>query len=88
MPAPRRPALSAPSESTTLSRRPRPDPRRCGAQRKERATVTLCPVALVSGCKSCAIFQMCPLKGVIGDYKKDEDPRTTGGKPPSPPPQL
>lgn len=33
--------------------------------------MTLCPVALVSGCKKCAIFSMCPLKGVIGDYRKD-----------------
>jgi len=33
--------------------------------------MTLCPVALAAGCKKCAIFSMCPLKGVIGDYKKD-----------------
>lgn len=33
--------------------------------------MTLCPVALATGCKKCAIFSMCPLKGVIGDYKKD-----------------
>jgi hypothetical protein len=37
--------------------------------------MTLCPVALAVGCKKCAIFSMCPLKGVIGDYKKgDESP--------------
>jgi hypothetical protein len=35
--------------------------------------MTLCPVALLSGCKSCVIFQACPLKGVIGDYKKAPD---------------
>jgi len=35
--------------------------------------MTLCPVALATGCKKCAIFSMCPLKGVIGDYKKGED---------------
>lgn len=35
--------------------------------------MTLCPVALASGCKKCAIFSMCPLKGVIGDYRKHDD---------------
>jgi len=30
--------------------------------------MTLCPVALVSGCAKCPIFKACPLKGVIGDY--------------------
>lgn len=44
--------------------------------------MTLCPVALASGCKSCAIFQMCPLKGVIGDYKKDTHERTRPGPKP------
>ena len=33
--------------------------------------MTLCPVALAKGCKKCALFSMCPLKGVIGDYRKD-----------------
>ena len=35
--------------------------------------MTLCPVALAVGCKKCAAFSMCPLKGVIGDYKKEDD---------------
>ncbi len=35
--------------------------------------MTLCPVALAVGCKSCALFPVCPLKGVIGDYKKPEE---------------
>ena len=34
--------------------------------------MTLCPVALVVGCKKCAVFSVCPLKGVIGDYKEPE----------------
>jgi hypothetical protein len=34
--------------------------------------MTLCPVALVVGCKKCALFSMCPLKGVIGDFKEPE----------------
>ncbi len=37
--------------------------------------MTICPIALVSGCKKCPVFKACPLKGVIGDYKKpDETP--------------
>lgn len=35
--------------------------------------MTLCPIALAVGCKKCPAFSVCPLKGVIGDYKKDED---------------
>jgi hypothetical protein len=36
--------------------------------------MTLCPVALVSGCKKCVLFQVCPLKGVIGDYRASDEP--------------
>jgi hypothetical protein len=31
--------------------------------------MTLCPIALAVGCKKCPAFSVCPLKGVIGDYK-------------------
>ena len=34
--------------------------------------MTLCPVALAVGCKKCPIFAACPVKGIIGDYKKEE----------------
>jgi hypothetical protein len=34
--------------------------------------MTLCPIALVASCKKCPAFGVCPLKGVIGDYKADE----------------
>lgn len=34
--------------------------------------MTLCPVALAVGCKKCPAFSACPLKGVIGDYKKPD----------------
>ena len=34
--------------------------------------MTLCPIALVAGCKKCPAFSVCLLKGVIGDYKKEE----------------
>lgn len=39
--------------------------------------MTLCPIALVAGCAKCPAFNVCPLKGVIGDYKKPEDPPPT-----------
>ena len=32
--------------------------------------MTLCPIAIVAGCKKCPAFKVCPLKGVIGDYKE------------------
>ena len=38
--------------------------------------MTLCPIALVAGCSKCPAFSICPLKGVIGDYKKEEDAQT------------
>lgn len=41
--------------------------------------MTLCPVALATGCKKCPIFKLCPAKGIIGDYREDE--------PPPPPPK-
>ena len=34
--------------------------------------MTLCPVALAVGCRKCPIFNVCPAKGIIGDYKPDE----------------
>ena len=34
--------------------------------------MTLCPVALAVGCKKCPAFSVCPLKGVIGDFKEPE----------------
>jgi len=34
--------------------------------------MTLCPVAIAVGCKKCPIFSVCPVKSVIGDYKKDD----------------
>ena len=33
--------------------------------------MTLCPIAIVAGCKKCPAFKVCPLKDVIGDYKED-----------------
>ncbi len=38
--------------------------------------MTVCPVALVVGCKKCLAFSVCPLKGVIGDFKEPEKAQT------------
>lgn len=35
--------------------------------------MTLCPYAALSSCSKCPIKKVCPLKGVIGDFKKPED---------------
>ena len=46
--------------------------------------MTLCPIAIVAGCKNCPAFAVCPLKSVIGDYKEPEQTQTkqqgTGAK--------
>ena len=34
--------------------------------------MTLCPIAIVAGCKKCPAFTVCPLKSVIGDHVKEE----------------
>ena len=34
--------------------------------------MTLCPIAIVAGCSKCPAFTVCPLKSVIGDYKKPD----------------
>ena len=36
--------------------------------------MTLCPIAIAAGCKKCPAFKVCPLKGVIGDYKPEAAP--------------
>ena len=35
--------------------------------------MTLCPIAIVAGCKKCPAFSVCPLKTVIGDAPKADD---------------
>ncbi len=46
--------------------------------------MTLCPIALVAGCKKCPAFSVCPLKSVIGDYNpstasKQSAPKSKSG---------
>lgn len=40
--------------------------------------MTLCPIAIAVGCKKCPVFSVCPVKGLIGDVKKDEAPAAKG----------
>ena len=42
--------------------------------------MTLCPIAIVAGCKKCPAFSVCPLKGVVGDQVKDEAPKPKAGQ--------
>ena len=34
--------------------------------------MTICPIAIVVGCKKCPLVKICPVKEVIGNYKKEE----------------
>ncbi len=36
--------------------------------------MTLCPIAIVAGCKKCPAFSVYPLKTVIGDMPKPGTP--------------
>src|SRR6266496_253428 len=38
-----------------------------------RHAMTVCPIAIAVGCKKCPAFAVCPLKNVIGDYRKEDD---------------
>jgi len=34
--------------------------------------MTICPIAIVAGCKKCPVVSVCPLKTVIGDADKPD----------------
>jgi len=42
--------------------------------------MTICPIAVVAGCQKCPAVKVCPLKSVLGDYKKPEE---KAAKPPA-----
>ncbi len=44
--------------------------------------MVLCPVAIAVGCRKCPVFSVCPVKGIIGDYKADAaaDQKTESAK--------
>jgi hypothetical protein len=46
-----------------------------GARTIEEMVMTLCPIAVVAGCKKCPAFSVCPLKTVIGDMPKPDAPK-------------
>jgi hypothetical protein len=35
--------------------------------------MTVCPIAIVVGCKKCPAFSVCPLKTSLGDQPKPDD---------------
>ena len=39
--------------------------------------MTLCPIAIAVGCKKCPAFSVCPLKGMIGDFKPEDEPKAS-----------
>jgi hypothetical protein len=39
-----------------------------------RSIMTLCPIAIVASCRKCPVVGICPLKGIIGDYKAEPEP--------------
>ena len=43
--------------------------------------MTLCPIAIAVGCKKCPVFSVCPVKGLIGDMKKDDAPAAKSAAP-------
>lgn len=43
--------------------------------------MTLCPGALMIGCKRCPIVNVCPAKSIIGDWKPEDK---TSPKPQAP----
>lgn len=47
----------------------------------EEARMTICPIALATGCKKCALFKVCPAKGIIGDYKPEPPKDDSASKP-------
>jgi hypothetical protein len=42
--------------------------------------MTLCPIAIAVGCKKCPAFSVCPLKEVIGDQPKKDEPPAAASK--------
>lgn len=40
--------------------------------------MTLCPIAIVAGCRKCPAFTVCPVKSVIGDQVKEAPAAKSG----------
>jgi hypothetical protein len=41
--------------------------------------MTVCPIAIVAGCKKCPAFSICPLKTVLGDQPGAQSPQAKAG---------
>lgn len=46
--------------------------------------MTLCPIAIVAGCKSCPANAICPLKTVLGDAPKSDGSKPANASPKKP----
>lgn len=44
--------------------------------------MTVCPIAIVAGCKKCPAFSICPLKGVLGDQPAGGEPKAQAERKP------
>ena len=42
--------------------------------------MTVCPIAIVAGCKKCPAFAVCPLKTVLGDAKPEDGKKDAPGE--------
>ena len=42
--------------------------------------MTVCPIAIVAGCKKCPAYSVCPLKSILGDAPKPDDSKTAAPK--------
>lgn len=45
--------------------------------------MTVCPIAIVAGCKKCPAFSVCPLKTVLGDQPRPDDAAPAKPEPPA-----
>lgn len=43
----------------------------------------ICPIAIAVGCKKCPMFKICPAKGLVGDYKPEEESANAASAEPS-----
>lgn len=43
--------------------------------------MTICPIAVVVGCRKCPAFRVCPVKTVIGDQPKEAPPTESPAAP-------
>lgn len=43
--------------------------------------MTICPIAIVAGCRKCPAFKVCPLKGVLGDAPPPKAESAAAAKP-------